>query len=214
MRKPTFNTVGTLAIISIIGIVLFWVILFMAQSLTPGYNPISQSLSDLALGSYGWLQTIDFFLLAFVAISLGFGFYYGMHKKRGLRIVVVAFGAMACGEIISGIFRVDLVKTPLSIHALIHQVGASITAIAFPIAALMLLPSLKSDPEWKGLANYTFVVAVSMLALEIAREVLLLTTWLNPWFGLYEKGLLVNSLVWVVVMAIRLLRVANMRKQD
>jgi hypothetical protein len=53
-----------------------------------------------------------------------------------------------------------------------------------------------------------------MLALEIAREVLLLTTWLNPWFGLYEKGLLVISLVWVVVMAIRLLRVANMRKQN
>ena len=214
MRKPTFNTVAALAIICMIGVVLFWVILFIAQSLKPGYNLIVQSLSDLALGPYGWLQTIDSFLLAFVAISLGFGFYYGMHKKRGLRTVTILFGAMAFGEIIAGIFHVDWVKTPMSIHALFHQVGASITAIAFPVAAFMLLPSLKADPHWKGLVNYTFVVAVSMLTLEITREVLLLTTWLNPWFGLYEKGLLVNSLVWIEVMAIHLLRVTNMRKQN
>jgi hypothetical membrane protein len=214
MRKPAFNTVAALAIICIIGVVLFWVILFIAQSLNPGYNPISQSLSDLALGPYGWLQTIAFFLLAFVAISLGFGFYYGMHKKRSLRTIAVLFGAMAFGEIITGIFRVDWVKTPLSTHALIHQIGASITAIAFPVAALILLPSLRSDPQWKGLVNYTFVVAVSMLTLEIAREVLLLTTWLNPWFGLYEKGLLVNSLVWIEVMAVHLLRATNTRKQN
>jgi len=214
MRKPAFKTVATLAIICIIGVVIFWVILFIAQSLTPGYNPISQSLSDLALGPYGWLQTIAFFLLALVAISLGFGFYYGMYKKRGLRAVAVLFGAMAFGEIISGIFKVDLVKTPLSIYALVHQVGASITAIAFPAAAFVLLPSLKSDPQWKGLVNYTIAVAVSMLALEIAREVLLLTIWLNPWFGLYEKGLLLNSLVWIEVMAIHLLRATGTRKQN
>jgi len=42
----------------------------------------------------------------------------------------------------------------------------------------------------------------------------LLTTWLNPWFGLYEKALLVNSLVWIEVMAIHLLRVTNTRKQN
>jgi len=212
VKKPAFNTVAVLAIICIIGVVLFWVILFIAQSLNPGYNPISHSVSDLALGPYGWLQTIAFFLLGLVVISLGFGLYYGMRKKRGLRAVVVLFGAMAFGEIIAGIFRVDLVKTPLSIHALVHQIGASITAIAFPVAALVLLPGLKSNPQWKGLFNYTFAVAVSMLILEIAREVLLLTTWLDPWFGLYEKGLLVNSLAWIVVMAIHLLRVTDTRK--
>ena len=214
MSKSAFNTVAALAIVCIIGVVLFWVILFIAQALNPGYNPISQSLSDLALGPYGWLQTIAFFLLALVAISLGLGFYYGMHKKRGSRAVTVLFGAMAFGEIISGIFKVDWVKTPLTIHALVHQVGASITAIAFPVAALVLLPNLRSEPRWKGLAIYTFVVAVSMLILEITREVLLLTTWLNPWFGLYEKALLVNSLVWIEVMAIHLLRVTNTRKQN
>ena len=214
MKKPAFNNVDALAIICIIGVVLFWVILFIAQSLNPGYNPVSQSISDLALGPYGWLQTIAFFLLALVVISLGFGFYYGLHKIRSLIAVTVLFGAMAFGEIIAGIFRVDWVKTPLSIHALVHQIGASITAIAFPVAVLMLLPSLKSNPQWKGLFSYTFAVAVSMLILEIAREVLLLTTWLNPCFGLYEKGLLVNSLVWIEVMAIHLLRVTNTREQN
>jgi len=214
VRKPAFNIGSALATICMIGVVLFWVILFIAQSLNPGYNPIVQSVSDLALGPYGWLQTIDFFLLAFVVISLGFGFYYGMHKKRGLRIVIVLFGAMAFGEIITGVFQVDWVKTPMSIHALVHQAGASVSAIAFPVAAFMLLPSLRADPYWKGLVKYTFVVAVSMLALEITREVLLPTTWLNLWFGLYEKVLLVNSLVWIEVMAIRLLRVTNMSKQN
>jgi hypothetical membrane protein len=214
MRKPSFNIVAAMALVCIVGVVLFWVILFISQSLKPGYNPIAQSISDLALGPYGWLQNIDSFLLAFVAVSLGLGFYYSMRKGKGLRIVAILFGTMAFGEIIAGIFQVDVIKTPLTAHALLHQVGASITAIAFPVAALMLLPALKADPDWKGLVNYTLVVIVSMLILEIAREVLLATTWLNPWFGLYEKGLLADSLVWVEVMAIRLLGVNYDRHQN
>jgi hypothetical protein len=196
-----------LAIICMVGVALFWVILFIAQSLTPGYDPIRQSLSDLTLGPYYWLVTIDYVILALVAMAMGFGLYLCMPNKSGLRIVAVLFGIMALGEIISAVFKVDLVKSPLSTHALIHQIGATAVAIGFPLAGLFLLPSLKAEQRWKGLANYTFAVAVSMLILEIIREALLPTTWLNPWFGLYEKVLLANSLVWIEVMAISLLRV-------
>jgi hypothetical membrane protein len=203
-----------LVLICIVGVALFWIILSIAQSLTPGYNPIRQSLSDLALGPYDWLETVAFFLLAFVAMALGFGLYYGLQRKSGLRTVAILFGIMAFGEVITAIFQVDLVKTPISIHALVHQAGASIVAIAFPVATFMLLPNLKAEHHWKGLANYTFAVAVSMFTLVITREVLLPTTWLNPWFGLYEKVLLANSLVWIEVMAIRLWRVAGGREQD
>jgi hypothetical protein len=195
------------AIICIVGVALFWIILLITQSLTPGYNPIRQSLSDLTLGPYYWLETIDYVILALVAMAMGFGLYLNMPKKSALRIAVILFGIMALGEIISAVFKVDLVKSPLSIHALIHQIGASAVAIGFPLAGLFLLPSLKAEQRWKGLTNYTFAVAVSMLILEIIREALLPTTWLNPWFGLYEKVLLANSSVWIEVMAIRLLRV-------
>ncbi len=205
MRRFTFNARVT-AIASLIGVFLFWLILLVAQSLNRGYNPIEQSLSDLAIGSYRWLATIDFFLLAGIAISLGFGVFYGMPHKRGLRAASILFFVMAFGEIISGLFHVSLVKTPLSLTALIHQVGATIAAIAFPAATFVLVTILRSDIHWQGLANYTLGVAVSMFILEVAREALLATTWLNPWFGLYEKILLANSHLWIILISLRLIR--------
>lgn len=208
MKTLNYKLTRALAISGIAGIALFWIVLLVAQSITPGYNPVKQSLSDLVLGPYSWLEVIDFILLAFVAIAMGLGLHYSMPGRASLLIAAVLFVLTAVGELIAAAFKVDVVKMPLSTHALIHQVGASIAGVAFPFALLTLWPSLKSE-HWKGLADYTLAVAISMLALEIAREVLLSTTLLDPWFGLYEKFLLANSSAWITVMLIRLLRVAR-----
>jgi len=44
----------TLAIVSITGPVLFWLILLLAQSLYPGYDPAAASISRLIFGHFGY----------------------------------------------------------------------------------------------------------------------------------------------------------------
>jgi hypothetical membrane protein len=214
LKKSSSKTVSILSIISMTGVVLFWVVLFIAQSLKPEYNPVRRSISDLAIGPYDWLQTINFLLLALAAASIGFGIYHGLPNIRFRKTVLVLFLALAFGEIISAIFEVDLDKTHLTVPAVIHQAGAMITAVAVPFAALFILPGLKADPRWRGLVNFTLGVAISMLALDIAREALLFTDWMDPWFGLYEKTLLALALVWIWVLGFRLWRANRNLKQD
>ncbi len=212
MNKSSFRVISILALVSMTGVVLFWLSLFITQSLKPEYNPVSQSISDLAIGPYGWLQTLNFLFAALAAASVGFGIYCGRQIIRFRKTVLLLFLAVAFGEIISAIFQVDLDKTHLTVSAFIHQAGAMVTAVAIPLAALFMLPGLKADPRWKGLANFTLTVAISMLALDIAREALLFTDWIDPWFGLYEKTLLAIALVWIWVLAFRLWRVNGYEK--
>ena len=46
--------------IVIAGIVLYVILDIIAQLLPPHYNPISQAESDLAVGPYGYIMTINF----------------------------------------------------------------------------------------------------------------------------------------------------------
>jgi len=189
------------------GVVLFWVMLFITQALKPEYNSVKQSISDLAIGPYGWMQTINFCLLALAAASIGCGLYFGMQNMRFRKTMLIFFLALSLGEIISAVFQVDLDKTHMTVSAFIHQAGAMITAVAVPLAALFLLPGLKANPRWKGLVNFTLAVAVSMLALDIAREALLFTDWMDSWFGVFEKTLLAIATVWIWVLGFRLWQV-------
>jgi len=207
-RNPSFDICTILATACIAGPVLFCIVLAVTQSLHPGYSPISQSTSDLAFGPYGWLQTADFFFLGLVMIAFGVALYLGIQRKRGLRIATGVFVLMGLGEMLIGIFQADLGKSlPITLHALIHQVAASVSAVAFPAVAFLMLPSMKADPRWKGLATYTVIAAGVAIGLLIGREAWLLTHWLDPWWGLYERVLMANSLIWVEIMAIRLLRI-------
>jgi small-conductance mechanosensitive channel len=74
--------------------------------------------------------------------------------------------------------------------------------LIFPIAILSLVPSLKSTPNWKNISVYTLVAAVLAFALIIGA----FFTEQTGWFGLYERIVILNALVWIEVVAIHLLR--------
>ena len=78
----------------------------------------------------------------------------------------------------------------------------------FPIAVLLIAPSLKSDSYWKGIYFHTLATSILALALMIGR--LCLPAQLS-WFGLYERILVLNPIIWVELMAVRLLRLSLSR---
>jgi hypothetical membrane protein len=207
-RKPSFDICTILAMVCVAGPVLFGIVLAVTQSLYPGYSPIRQSTSDLAFSPYGWLLMADFFFLGLVIIVFGVALYFSMQRKRRLQIVAGLFIFTGLSEFIVSIFKSDFNKSsPPTLHALIHQGAASVNALVFPAAAFLMLPSLKSDPRWKGVATYTAVAAGVMIGLLIFRLAWLFAPWLNDWWGLYERVLLLNSFIWFEIMAIRLLRI-------
>jgi hypothetical protein len=71
------------------------------------------------------------------------------------------------------------------------------------------LPSLRRDQYWRGVFWYTIVTDALALAFAIGQ---LFMPHQISWFGLYERLLVANAIIWVEIVAIRLL-VLSLRRQ-
>jgi hypothetical protein len=98
-------------------------------------------------------------------------------------------------------FHMDHSGAP-PIDGTIHTIASYGLGLLFPIAILSLAPSLKSTPNWKGIFVYTLIAGVLALALILGA----LLAEQRGWFGLYERIIIGNGLVWVEIVAIHFLR--------
>ena len=82
-----------LAVVATAGPPLFAALTILAALVKPGYDTAEQTVSDLAVGEYGWIQTANFLILG--AAMLAFVMFAGdvgdpLHDVAGLieRVVI------------------------------------------------------------------------------------------------------------------------------
>lgn len=205
---------ATLAFVGIAGPVLFWALLLLAQSLYPGYDTWTTSISRLIFGPFGWLQTLNFYLLAVFTAAFGMAVYLSVAKSSIARIGSVLLILMGVAQLLTAVFRVDVnSSTPRSLAYTIHDSVFLVSAASFPIGALLLLPNLWTEKRWHPFAWVTITAAVTVLLLDLA--------WLfsrpfdpqliNAWFGGYERILFSIIFVWMMVISTRLLYLSRQR---
>jgi hypothetical membrane protein len=208
-RKGSGRRILTaLIVIGIAGPILFWILLLLAQSLHPGYNPWENSISRLIFGPFGWLQTVNFCLLTLFTAAFGVAVYFCIAKSFVGRLAASFLIIMGLAQLLTTIFRVDVNPSGTkSLAYSIHNWVFIMSAGSFPFGALLLVPSLWSDKRWRPFAYATIAAAVADLSLELL--------WLvsrpfqphliDPWFGVYERVLLSIPLAWMVIISVRLL---------
>jgi hypothetical protein len=109
-----------------------------------------------------------------------------------------------------GAFRTDPVGAARTIEGRIHGLTASAAFWIFPAAILVIAPSIKNDPAWRNIFRYTIVTAILAIVLVITLGVLPDET---KWFGLLERILVANMIIWVEVAAIKLLLLSLKRRR-
>ncbi|MFO7995912.1 MAG: DUF998 domain-containing protein [Dehalococcoidia bacterium] len=175
----------------------------LAASLSiPGYSLVRDSISSLALTPIGWLQSICFLAMGLLEVFFVAGLYFNIGKARGFHAGIGLLALCGFGLILIGAFQMDPAGAPRTIEGTIHTVASYGSGLLFPIAILLLTPSLKSDPNWKNIFIYTVVAGVLALALIAG----LFVSDQRGWFGLYERIIVLNVIVWVEVAAVQLLR--------
>jgi hypothetical protein len=209
MKKRLYHRIfPILTLISIIGPPFFCIILGISSYLHPEYRSLKDSISRLSFDPFGWLQTLNFIVFGFFIISFGIALLIGMPSQKYLRVVSSLFLLIGIGELISGLFQADFPPTSsISSHALIHQIGASISAAAFPFGLFIFANLMRQDPYWLDMIIFTRVTAVVFLILIVTREVLIPTHWIDSWFGLFERVIVIISLVWFETASIRLWKI-------
>jgi MFS family permease len=198
-KRPNINSVP--ALVGIVGPIVVAVGDLAASSSVPGYSLVRDSVSSLALTSIGWLQSICFLAMGLLLEIFVAGLFFNIRRARGFHAGIVLLALCGFVLMLIATFHMDHSGAP-PIDGTIHTIASYGLGLLFPIAILSLAPSLKSTPNWKGIFVYTLIAGVLALALILGA----LLAEQRGWFGLYERIIIGNGLVWVEIVAIHFLR--------
>ena len=196
-----------LAICGIVGHILYAIVLIILGFLEPGYNHATQSMSELgAVGARHAIimNTAGFPLLGILIIAFALGLDRGIRDgkeaKTGPALVTVSGAAL----VMTGIFRCDPGCVDVTTVGITHSVFAVIAAFAMLLAPLAISPRLKRDNRWKSYLAYSVATVVVALLVSAVYGF----NVFEPWKGALQRISMGVPLIWVEVMAVKLLRLS------
>src|SRR5688500_2695533 len=158
---------------------------------TLGWNPTGPVIdwpSGLALGPYGWLMTVTFFICGALMALFAYGLKVALKDSLATTLLMIAGFAM-----MGLIFTTDPTLTTVrkSWHGILHDSFFALLGLTLMPGMLLLGGVFLQNELWKNLSIYTWIT----LALIIP------TFWLKD-VAFYV--FLMAILTWSVVVAIRL----------
>lgn len=189
----------------VIGPIVFAVVVFVLGQLRPDYNHFTQTMS--VLGEAGGpnavvMNVAGLALLGILMIVFSFGLRRGltggMDSKFGSILIAVA-GTSLIG---TALFPCNPGCVNQSFSGKMHDVFSAIPAIAIILALLLISKSMKRDIRWKNYWAYTLVTSI----LTMLCSFLLIFSVPEGWNGLVQRFGMGIPLLWMMVTAIRLLR--------
>jgi len=187
----------------IVGPVLFLLVVLIIDAIQPEHNPIVETISELVHGSYGWVQTLAFFLLGFLLIVFATRLYKSTIKKITSKIGTVLFILAGLSFFLLGAFPSQTNVSKLTTQQIIHDSAAGITCTSFILGCLAYAVHFRIDPQWSKYWIYS--VATVLLC------TLFGLLWAFTPLNLQARGvdqllLLVCGLLWVEIISIKLLK--------
>jgi hypothetical membrane protein len=209
--------VKAMAAAGIVGPVLFTVCFLVLGFLRRGeYNWVAQQVSDLTAGRYGWAQQLNFAVFGLLLVAFALGLHRGV---RGTGAGVVGPAILA----LNGVGLVVAGTSPLRENAVgvvydpngLHSVNGAIFFASIGIALAALSLRLRADPRWRGLAIYTLVTGIALFGLFFGLGIFALRAGapLHHWLGLLQRLVLALWFPCLIVLAVRLRRVATETEQ-
>lgn len=204
-RKPGTDRVqAVLALSGIAGPLLYASVVIILGLLRSGYDHLTQVISEL--GEVGAPNAIVMNVFGFVLPSLlifafAVGLYRGTRDGRGPIVASALLAVGALGFIGAALAPCGPGCDPATSTS--HfQAGA--IGIGLPLAPLAFWRSLKKDSQWEGYSSYSLVTGVAFIALTIVN----FSGLTQPWDGLVQRLATGILSLWMVLMAIHLLRLS------
>jgi hypothetical membrane protein len=193
--------------VTIGGIAVYLVLDIVVQLLPPHYSPIRQAESDLGVGPYGWVMDLNFVVRGVLSLALVYGVYGAWPRPTPVpRASLALIGAWAVGAFVLAVSPAD-VSGPATVHGTVHLITA---ALAFLFVALGVLGVSYAIPDigpWSSVRPAARLLAgLTGAALIVLFVGTVLPRVDRDLFGLLERVFLGCALLWMLVVAIQLLR--------
>ena len=209
-----------LASAGIVGPILFTVGFvvqgFLRTDLRFGYNPAAQQISDLTAGPFGWVQQGDFVVFGLLLIVFAVGLQLGIRRAWPWAVgpALVAWNGVEL--VIAGLFplREDAaghIFDPLGVHG----VNGTVFFLCIGVVLGVLSRQLARDERWRDRSAYTLASGVVVFVLVLLNGFLAERTQapLHPWLGLVQRAILAVWFPCLIVLALRLRRLARKGRQ-
>jgi len=197
-----------------------FVIAFLVQGASrPDYDPLKHSISTLALGSFGWIQSLNFIVASLLTLAFAVGVRHVLWPEMRSIWGPVLIGLWAIGLIGAGIFVTDptagyppgtpaRIENP-SVPGILHNLSAG---LGFPalVAACLVFARWFAVRRERGWAFSSAVSGVVLLiSVVLARyafpRALPHTEALGSLSGLLQRIAVVCGWGWLTALAIYLL---------
>jgi hypothetical membrane protein len=210
LKKLNIHT--AVAVAGIVGPILLTVGDLTAALADPNYSLVKNSISSLALTNIGWLQTIGFLSLGLLVEIFTTGLMFSVKRYKWFHLGIALLVFFGFAMLLIGAFHTDPVGiAERTEEGRIHGYSATTAFTLFPFAVLCLIPSFKRDNNWRDHYRYsqiTFYLSIVLLVLtRIFQEG-------SEVFGLMERLLVVNMVIWVEVVAVRLFMLSLKRSRE
>jgi len=169
---------------------------------SPDYSYLRDSISSLGLTQFGPLQSVGFLTIGLLVEVYVVGLLYNIKPSRGFHLSIGLLMFFGFGMLLIGAFRTDPIGAPDTVEGTIHSYSATGAFTVFAVAILFIAQSLKNDRNWNSFYRYT--VFTGILGVLFVLFMVIFQDKIS-WFGLYERLLVLNMVVWVGMTAVRLL---------
>ena len=195
-----------------VGILLYVVLDILAQLLPPHYSPVTQAESDLAVGPYGFLMTLNFVNRGLFSLVFLYALVQTVRPEREgwrpLRSGVAFLAIWAVGAVLLAAFPTDVPNLPLSWHGAIHLVVALLAFFGGAVGTFALADHFGDTEALRPMKGWAFpltFVVVLLFVLELGAGFLVphLATEVG---GLTERLFLGSVLLWMLLVSISLAR--------
>jgi Protein of unknown function (DUF998) len=110
-------------------------------------------VSELSLGSRGWIQIINFIIFGalFLVFARGIAaeFHEGKVSKAGLILLtIIGFSLLVSGPLVMD--TTSTLRSNWSWHGTLHQLFGALVFSLSPISCLVFLRRFWVDPKWQG----------------------------------------------------------------
>ena len=199
--------------ISVFGAVFMVICDGLGIRLNAFYDPLRLGISKLALTPTGWMEKLGFGILGLCILVTAFSLATSALSKSnrvflGLSLLLVLNGL---GFVVISIFDTD-VGAAGTLNGIIHVAAAATSGSVSSLFALIFTIGFRKNTRLRPYVLYTMIIG-SYAAIGGLVYLLLPD---GAWFGLglYERTLMLLTLVWLGLAGTGLLKAANANSAD
>jgi hypothetical protein len=200
-----------------VGPPLFVIVALIEGATRPGYNPIRNYVSDLAMSSQGWVQVVNFIVCGVLCLAFAVGFRRAVGDGCLINVATILFVLFSLGLIVAGLFTTDPhLDYPPGVpagrttpHGAIHGLAGLVVFGSISAAALVLGFYFARAPDWRRWSPWSIVVGVLIpvcfVVFNVTATMDMSGNWPGAPTGLIQRVAIIAGWGWMAALAINLL---------